>query len=221
MKSTCYWLSMKTVCFEHEFYVKKLQLSLARALWQKVVFPPKARLSLESQSFETTFADYSSCEAYEQEPEYSPELYEATLSRDCRENDAQQEDFSNQLEKGDPGITSSDLCTRSPANCEEPTAGNTVCLKERSISERSWRRLGQPTESDAWPGKLRAQSRRHTVVLWLLKRIRYRIRSLSVHFHGWQPTPVILWQSKSGAQERIFPKKKGLPIEALTKRNQA
>lgn len=128
---------MKTVCFEHEFYVKKLQLSLARALWQKVVFPPKARLSLESQSFETTFADYSSCEAYEQEPEYSPELYEATLSRDCRENDAQQEDFSNQLEKGDPGITSSDLCTRSPANCEEPTAGNTVCLKERSISERS------------------------------------------------------------------------------------
>lgn len=55
--------------------------------------------------FETTFADYESCEAYEQEPEYSPELYEATLSRDCRENYAQQEDFSNQLEKGDPGIS--------------------------------------------------------------------------------------------------------------------
>ena len=50
------------------------------------VFPPKARLSLESQSFETTFADYEYFEAYEQEPEYSPELYEATLSRDCREN---------------------------------------------------------------------------------------------------------------------------------------
>lgn len=92
------------------------------------VFPPKARLYLESQSFETTFADYESCEAYEQEPEYSPELYEATLSRDCRENDAQQEDISNQLKKkGDPGITSSDLCTRSSANCEEPEH----CLKER------------------------------------------------------------------------------------------
>ena len=99
------------------------------------VFPPKARLSLESQSFETTFADYEYFEAYEQEPEYSPELYEATLSRDCWENDAQQEDLlSNQLEKGDPGITSSDLCTRSPANCEEPTAGNTLSLFERTVN---------------------------------------------------------------------------------------
>lgn len=34
-------------------------------------------------------------------------------------------------------------------------------------------------------------------------------------------TPVILWQSKSGAQERIFPNNQGLPIEALTKGNQA
>ncbi|KAI5672940.1 hypothetical protein M9H77_13304 [Catharanthus roseus] len=33
--------------------------------------------------FKTTFADYESCEAYEQEPEYSPELNEATLSRNC------------------------------------------------------------------------------------------------------------------------------------------
>ena len=75
------------------------------------VLPPKARLSLESQSFETTFADVQSCEAYEQDFEYSPDL--ATLiSRDCRENVAQQEDLSNQLEKGDPGITSGDLCTR-------------------------------------------------------------------------------------------------------------
>lgn len=42
-----------------------------------------------------------------------PDLLEATLiSRDCRENVAQQEDLSNQLEKGDPGITSGDLCTR-------------------------------------------------------------------------------------------------------------
>ncbi|KAI5672944.1 hypothetical protein M9H77_13308 [Catharanthus roseus] len=55
--------------------------------------------------FEMTFADYESCEAYEQEPKYSPELYEVTLSRDYRENYAQQEDFSNQLEKGDPGIS--------------------------------------------------------------------------------------------------------------------
>lgn len=77
------------------------------------VLPPKARLSLESQSFETTFADVQSCEAYEQDFEYSPDLLEATLiSRDCRENVAQQEDLSNQLEKGDPGITSGDLCTR-------------------------------------------------------------------------------------------------------------
>lgn len=77
------------------------------------VLPPKARLSLESQSFETTFADVQSCEAYEQDKEYSPDLLEATLiSRDCRENVAQQEDLSNQLEKGDPGITSGDLCTR-------------------------------------------------------------------------------------------------------------
>ena len=54
-----------------------------------------------------------SCEAYEQDKEYSPDLLEATLiSRDCRENVAQQEDLSNQLEKGDPGITSGDLCTR-------------------------------------------------------------------------------------------------------------
>ncbi|KAK1548060.1 hypothetical protein Q3G72_020037 [Acer saccharum] len=45
-----------------------------------------------------TFWDdnYEYFEAYEQEPEYSPELYEAALSR---ENDAQQEDLSNQLEK--------------------------------------------------------------------------------------------------------------------------
>lgn len=75
------------------------------------VLPPKARLSLESQSFETTFADVQSCEAYEQDKEYSPDLLEATLiSRDCRAS--QQEDLSNQLEKGDPGITSGDLCTR-------------------------------------------------------------------------------------------------------------
>ena len=68
------------------------------------VLPPKARLSLESQSFETTCADVQSCEAYEQDFEYSPDLLEATLiSRDCRENVAQQEDLSNQLEKGDPG----------------------------------------------------------------------------------------------------------------------
>lgn len=44
----------------------------------------------------SNFADYEYFEAYEQEPEYSPELYEAALSR---ENDAQQEDLSNQLEK--------------------------------------------------------------------------------------------------------------------------
>ena len=38
-------------------------------------------------------------------------MLEATLiSGDCRENVAQQD--SNQLEKGDPGITSGDLCTR-------------------------------------------------------------------------------------------------------------
>lgn len=73
------------------------------------VLPPKAILSLESQSFETTL---KSCEAYEQDKEYSPDLLEATLSRDCRENVAQQEDLSNQLEKGDPGITSGDPCTR-------------------------------------------------------------------------------------------------------------
>ena len=69
----------------------------------------------KSQSFETTFADVQSCEAYEQDFEYSPDLLGAALiSRDCRENVAQQEDqdLSNQLEKGDPGITSGDLCTR-------------------------------------------------------------------------------------------------------------
>jgi hypothetical protein len=59
-----------------------------------------------------TLADVQSCEAYEQDFEYSLDLLEATLiSRDCRENVAQQ-DLSNQLEKGDPGITSGDPCTR-------------------------------------------------------------------------------------------------------------
>lgn len=67
--------------------------------------------------FETTWninkRKERSCEAYLQDKEYSPDLLEATLrSRDCRENVAQQEDLSNQLEKGDPGITSGDLCTR-------------------------------------------------------------------------------------------------------------
>lgn len=37
----------------------------------------------------------------------------------------------------------------------------------------------------------------------------------------WHLVHSFLWQSKSGAQERIFPNQKGLPIEALTKRKQA
>lgn len=95
---------------------KTSSVSVAFPLQAAVRRSPPAKgktFSRESQSFETTFADVQSCEAYEQDFEYSPDLLEATLiSRDCRENVAQQEDLSNQLEKGDPGITSGDLCTR-------------------------------------------------------------------------------------------------------------
>jgi hypothetical protein len=58
------------------------------------VLPPKARLSLERTvfsklCFETTFADVQSCEAYEQDFEYSPDLHSLVggppTRRDCRE----------------------------------------------------------------------------------------------------------------------------------------
>lgn len=84
---SCYTLMGKTLPVYQWLFPFKLQ--------SEGVLPPKAILSLESQSFETTFADVKSCEAYEQDKEYSPDLLEATLSRDCRENVAQQEDLSN------------------------------------------------------------------------------------------------------------------------------